>query len=66
MRQFPLRNLFLFTAIIAAALGWLFRRHPSQAGTEVHVRNGHALTIDAATGRVWRGPIPPDDSTANP
>jgi hypothetical protein len=65
MRQFSLRNLLLFTAIIAMALAWILHRHPRQAGFEVHLRSGRAFTVDAATGRVWRETNSENDSTAN-
>jgi len=61
MRQFSLRSMLVFTAMIAVALAWLLRRPPTRTGFEVHVRGGHAITVDAETGRVWRGPIADSD-----
>jgi len=62
MRQFSLRKLLLFTAVIAALLSWIGYKRPQRTGITVHVSNGHALTYDAQTGRVWREPVQPEVS----
>jgi hypothetical protein len=62
MRQFSLRNLLLFTAVVAIALAWLLR-DPRHSGYEVQVRKGRAYMVDAASGKVWRETSSEDDST---
>ena len=52
MRQFSLRKLLFFTAVIAVLLSWICYKRPQQTGITVHVSNGHALTYDAQSGRV--------------
>jgi len=65
MIQFSLRHLLLFDAVVASFLGWLLYRLPAEQGTEVHISNGHALTYDAVTGRVWHESNPDDGSPAD-
>ena len=63
MRQFSLRNLLLFTAVVALILAWLLREPPKQSGFEVRKINGRAYMVDAKTGRVWRRSISDSGAT---
>ena len=56
MKQFSIRDLLLFVAFVALALGWWIERH-NRVGApgrfQMQVTNGQVMMLDTATGEVW-------------